>query len=143
MKSTELTIEHLKGYLGTGLKVYIQSELYPNPEIIGIVRDVVYLNYHGAGLSMNINKIKPILYPLSEITKEIEFDGEKFVPFKKLQWEWMDGEMGNRIYCEYGESPKAVVNVLDHIDDYFKLLKWHFDIHGLIEQGLAIDKSKL
>jgi len=78
----KLTINHLKGYLGTGLKVSIQSELYPNPEFIGYVRDVIYLNYYGSGLSMNIENIKPLLHPLSSLTKYREDLG--FVPIVEL-----------------------------------------------------------
>jgi hypothetical protein len=78
----KLTINELKGYLGTGLTVSIQSELYPNPQVIGIVRDVVYLNYHGSSLSMNIDKIKPYLHPLSSLTEYREDLG--FVPIEEL-----------------------------------------------------------
>lgn len=134
----KLTIEHLKGYLGTGFKVSIQSELYPNPEVIGIVMDVVYLNYHGSGLPMNIDKIKPLLYPLSTLT---EFrDDLGFVPmdnlFKIYNFSGSYQDMKNHIIDMLKTliCPQWILNLL---------YEWHFDIHGLIEKGLAIDKTKI
>lgn len=118
----------------------------------------------GIGFS-NYEEIKPILRPLSDLTKEIEHNGEKFVPMLKLLE--LDGKAnrdinackfdGSFIYEEgfhYGRSingkkntdwaismciyPKGIKHWVAN-----QLLQWHFDINGLIEQGLAIDVNTL
>lgn len=81
----------------------------------------------------NINEkgFKPILRPLSYLTKEIEVNGEKFVPHIKL-----GGRPNLKDYdIEY---------LSNHINDMSfglikQLIEWHFDVFGLIEKGLAID----
>lgn len=85
-----------------------------------------------------IGHFKPILHPLSNLTKKIEHNGEKFVPIVKLyELDIIDVyPLSTNFdiddlhqYCNFG-----------HILSLFeKLYKWHFDIHGLIEKGLAID----
>jgi predicted nucleic acid-binding protein len=127
---------------------------------------------------MKENKNKPILRPLSDLTKEIEVNGEKFVPLEKLypdkhvlfnskrdkkdilfietkteagasadykllidnQWRFKfstlkSGYVGNFfVFNQY---------VINNYSLYQKLLEWHFDIYGLIENGLAIDINTL
>lgn len=71
----------------------------------------------------------PILRPLLDLTKEIEVNGEKFVPIERLS----DN-------CQLGHKLFGLNNYLDlKVADYFKLLEWHFDIFGMISEGLAID----
>ena len=73
------------------------------------------------------DEFKPILRPLSDLTKEIEVNGEKFVPIDRLE-DFIDFELGyERV-------------------DYWKIQKmfeWHFDVFGLIKKGLAIDFNTL
>lgn len=90
---------------------------------------------------------KPILHPLSDLTKEIEHNGEKFVPIEYFEI----GEDDNGIEYDFGNI--KTINLLESIsknncwhDIHYmpfslvqKLLEWHFDIHGLIEKRLAID----
>lgn len=75
---------------------------------------------------------KPILRPLSDLTKEIEHNGEKFVPNKELDWALAIVEnmveQGN--ITGYGLS----------WDLWELLFEWHFDVFGLIPEGLAIEK---
>ena len=77
-----------------------------------------------------ITAIKPILRPLPDLKKEIQI-GEKFVPIVKLGWNDGNNESYN--------------DILDWISvyDFQKLYEWHFDIHNLIERGLAIDINTL
>ena len=124
----KLTINHLKGYLGTGLKVSIQSELYPNPEFIGCVRDVIYLNYHGSGLSMNIDKIKPLLHPLSSLTKYREDLG--FVPIDEIK--------PSQHHLFFREDLEFPMDGLQY-SEIKKLQQWHIDYQNLIGENLAIE----
>lgn len=88
---------------------------------------------------------KPILRPLSDLTKEIEVNGEKFVPEEKL--EEVDGEYS--IYYDDGDiifNDKCVLNLYEVTRCnrlILKLCEWHFDVFGLIGDGLAIDINTL
>lgn len=73
------------------------------------------------------NQNKPILRPLSDLTKEIEINEKKFVPKIELE--------------KIGTIPLSISYY--YHSQIEKLLKWHFDIYGLIEQGLAIDINTL
>jgi len=140
----KLTINHLKGYAGTGLKVSIQSELYPNPEFIGYVRDVIYLNYHGSGLSMNIDKIKPLLHPLSSLTKYREDLG--FVPIERLEdlfpnFDFYNDDELSILFSETtcNGTITNTVELMLVIQIIEKLNEWHIDYQNLIKENLAIE----
>lgn len=97
--------------------------------------------------ALNINRIvfrgndKLILRPLSDLTKEIEHDGEKFVPFKRLHMNTYDiDEDGFSIYKVNGDYEELDMTDLQ---GYLKLFEWHFDVFNLIESGLALDMNKI
>lgn len=129
-------LKHLAPYLPFAIKVYIFDDIdsekkylqkYPNGPSR---REVTIENFDRLLFG---EKYKPILHPLSDLTREIEHNGEKFVPNKKIQWlfdEYFD-------YSEYILNGKLCFNKME------KLLEWHFDIFGLIEQKLAIDINTL
>ena len=80
---------------------------------------------------------KPILRPISDLTKKIEVNGERFVPIEHKSL--TDEEiilLKNLILCPNLIAVMAYSLVL-------LLLKWHFDIFGLIENNLAIDINEL
>lgn len=72
----------------------------------------------------------PILRPLSELTKEIEHNGEKFVPKETLSVWNLEG-----------------ISLIDmnyiQVNLYQILLEWHFDVSGLIPEGLAVDINSI
>lgn len=82
-----------------------------------------------------------ILRPLSDLTKEIEFNGEKFVPIERLRSEF------SNIYFEIGILNSLVVkgkneNFIIYSSTILineKLCEWHFDLFSLIENNLAIN----
>lgn len=82
---------------------------------------------------------KPILRPLSDLTKEIEVNGEKFVPNK-----FLCDKSKLAIGCHI-RNWNSNVNSIESMPvyDYNKLLEWHFDVFSLIEDGLAIDINTL
>ena len=126
------------------------------------------------------------LHPLSDLTKEIEVNGEKLVPMVELakilnlkgeifdnddclSFGW-DENYGDDMqgYCigwnskgkffgvgysedvfgidfeKYDNGNDKMLYELPFTYDCFqKLLEWHFDIFGLIENGLAIDINTL
>lgn len=121
----KLEMKYLAGYLPYGLEIrYIERNETHN------------LEYHNImSICCDQNHLKPILRPLSDLTKEIEINGEKFVPHIKL-----------------GGRPNLKDYDIDYLSKHInhmsygliqKLIEWHFDIYGLIEAGLAIDINTL
>lgn len=87
--------------------------------------------------------VKPILIPLAKLTEEIEENGIKIIPFKELckltPLELDYSERSGQWMIETNRDFAVSINVMRLIDR--KLLSWHFDIFGLINQGLAIEKK--
>lgn len=164
----ELEFKHIAAYLPYELKAelldyksdYVNSQY---DEVVGLHQwdksgklwSVLTLG----GAKPSIKRVKPILRPWSDFTKEIEVNGEKFVPYY-----WFDENKYVR-YASLGFN-----SIKFKINDYYticicnrlpaikfdlkeeneilktlplniieKLLEWHFDIYGLIEAGLAVD----
>ena len=83
----------------------------------------------------NIENIKPILRPLSDLTKEIEVNGEKFYPLQKF------GLVANKNNQEFFEV--KIKEQWITFKEMQILISWHFDVFGLIENNLAIDINTL
>lgn len=144
----KLKLEHLAPYLA-----------YETP-IMPLYRSMsMGLGYNETILSIevlhhfNIEDVKPILRPLSDLAKEIEHNVRRFIP---IEWfeirddeseNWFSFDHGNinlindlnsisthQVYHDINFLPYAVVQ---------KLIEWHFDVFGLIEKGLAIDINTL
>lgn len=98
---------------------------------------------------------KPILRPLSDLTKEIEHKGDKFVPLHKLfqppvdkkDCDFTNERKSYQLHVHIGEDVLTYdVNKDCDINAFWivqKLIEWHFDIAGLIEKGEAIDVNSL
>ena len=90
-------------------------------------------------------KNKPILHPLSDLTKECVQanynDGKPFIPM---------AEISNRnSFITYIRNQFVIgINPIYKLDELptfvtYLLVKWHFDISRLIEKGEAIDINTL
>jgi hypothetical protein len=96
--------------------------------------------------------VRLFLRPFSDLTKEIEVNGEKFIPIDILKQEFLID------YFVFGEYKFGWTGFIDPIGNnhfpiymkneimdecsylfYQKLVEWHFDIFGLIDAGLAVD----
>lgn len=89
--------------------------------------------------------IKPILRPLSDFTKEIEVNGQKFVPIDKLS-ELHSDYVVKQDGCWFFIEDKCDTNYIELSTSGIwvqKLFEWHFDLHNLIKNGLAIDINTL
>lgn len=144
-----LTIELVKGYLGTDLQIgrMTYDDIYKRVEY--------KLNGKNIDDVIQYKNLKPILYPLSTLTKFREDLG--FVPIVEISGlRCLKGDISfgyeNKMFWVKIRLPKSNEFVCKTFPsdansmEYWiiqKLYEWHFDIHGLIEQGLAIDKSKL
>ena len=85
---------------------------------------------------MTIPHIKPILRPLSDLTKPIEHNGEKFVPIERIAYSY-----GYEIQIFRNKLLKPIM--CEQFNIVLQLIKWHFDIALLIEKGEAIDVNTL
>ena len=75
----KLTLEHLAPYLPYELKVKTKYD----------IDELSMCNSEGAYLMYKydlypLSSFKPLLHPLSKLTQEIEYNGEKFVPILKV-----------------------------------------------------------
>ena len=132
----KLELKHLVGYLPYGLKVqsttgHITSISIEFDECDFCVKEVL------AGIA------KPILHPLSDLTKFCEDLG--FVPIENLKERdsnieflgWYKSTFAFRLdekEIGYMAMPYYIIQ---------QLQEWHFDIHNLIENNLAIDINTL
>ena len=90
--------------------------------------------------------LKLILRPLSDLTKEIEHNGVKFVPIEMLKEirESKHKTMSKQVLffiLARLSNPDLPIDYKIKSCHYWiveKLIEWHFDIFGLIEKGFAI-----
>lgn len=147
MKTLEL--KDICGYLPYGLKFL--SDYFSTPhEIVSIdlTDNTADFSNNCGYTNKSLGEVKPILRPMSDLTKEITHKGEKFVPMVEL------GECAN-VEVEVADfefKRDKVVDVLFHnilsgerssIIIFDKFHEWMFDYRGLISAGLAIDVNTL
>ncbi len=126
----KLELKHLAPYLPYGLNLKINTPFGTTDRKFEIDCG------HDFNLHLSECNIKPILRPLSDLTKEIEVNGEKFVPYEMLNYK--------PTIKHVADYPFSFID-LQYISYYSFdcLLEWHFDVFGLIENGLAIDINNL
>lgn len=165
-----MKLEHLAPYLPYNLQARIEDFKcdYVGREfdlIIGIHQwdrsGKLWSVLTEGGAKPSLDKIKPILRPLSDLTKEIEHNGEKFVPMKKLKtggtnkdsvYTVDDWNGTNYVCCDnenhelrfaektgFDRRYNSESRQIYAYDLFQKLFEWHFDVFGLIEKGEAID----
>lgn len=129
----KLTIEHLSCYLPYGLRVkHLKHKRNYNGLEYGILNglyplcatDGIYWQYttYNNSTGQNIEDCMPCLRQFSDLAREIEHNGERFVPRHKF--------IGNPLDYKILHNSYSVVQ---------QLLKWHFDVFGLIDKGLALN----
>lgn len=169
----KLTIEQLAPYLPYELKVNLTRRLFErnNVGLMGCTfgyNDTTNEHWiYRENVTYGIYDIKPILRPLSDLTKEITHNGETFVPMEKLCNDFCgrtpcNAEFGttkilmhadngsalkwwfvyhrNKMTFELSDDNKDMTtHVLPQYQMFQKLHEWHFDVFGLIDKGLAVD----
>jgi hypothetical protein len=152
----KLELKHLAPYLPYGLNLRIKN--YNSLSwSVKLNIDNYLNNFDKRYINDNIESIKPILRPLSDLTKEIEVNEEKFVPIYKLfEIQYKDTshvDLIREMYFKinytftcsshYATAMETSINTKNiQMNNYWKiekLFEWHFDVFGLIEKGLAID----
>jgi len=126
----KLELKHLAPYLPFELKLYLPvhdtTHLMRSLSLIFINREIYYRD------------IKPILRPLSDLTKEIEHNGERFVPTDRLYFDFDRHGLNGFDFQDIEKTPlEYPFNIV------IQLFEWNFDVFNLIEQGLAIDINTL
>ena len=112
---------------------------------------------------IELDEVLPILRPLYDLTKEIDVNGEKFIPIVKLADLyikprkhkligtiasndygdlWFEKTSKRFLSCE-NQSDARTESPLHIFEMYQKLFEWHFDLFDLIQNKLAIDINKL
>lgn len=131
----KLELKNLAPYLPYGLMV--QYEGAKKYEVILLESKTLQIRVSRFPyrLRFSFSEIKPILRPLSDLTKEIEVNGEKFVPYDYFyddpENDWFDGNVWLNYMFE-GNIDKTDLNFIPYYIVQ-KLLEWHFNIFDLPE----------
>lgn len=109
----ELLLKDLCGRLPYGVKVLYEEEIYQISEVLIFNETITICGEKGYPIEVEIQKVKPYLLPISNMTK----DQKKYIRDKH----------------PFG----ATHEVFDWLDEN------NYDYRGLIEKGLAIDATCL
>ncbi len=138
----KLEIKHIIPYLPYQLKFLYHGNIY-KMRWINRFGDIDYNSQNDFIdpfppniFNKELDFVKLIFRPLSDLTKEIEVNGEKFVPSKKLETKCIMTEFDLEEWIE------TIMESMP-LSDWNLLFEWHFDVFGLIEKGLAIDINTL
>ena len=156
----KIELKHIVGYLPYAVESRDNSN--------SIYRHTLTIDNYHLFIGKYSNKL--IIRPTSDLAKEIESNGEKFVPIIelcKIAYDYLDIDklttqldsangahtvMLNSILSLSFDSNDSsfiainkgrTVSVPNQLKLFEKLYEWRFDIHGLIEKGLAIDINTL
>jgi hypothetical protein len=136
-------LNYLSNYLPYDLK-YVIDKFHQTTVIRTLKGLPIDLVQDELGVRHHINRCIPLLRPLTDLTNEIEFNGEIFEPFEMMQVEFCDSLELNK---PTNESIFIKLKSFERFDDlhrlYDDLFKWHFDVFGLIKKGEAIDLNTL
>jgi len=137
----KLELKHLAPYLPYGLKVKIWGKIKTMTIFSSFDENEIGIS------SVIVDSMKPILHPLSDLTKEIEHNREKFVPIEIInrinsRWSINAGIFNERVSKNLNIIHTEPIGSLPYWICQ-KLFEWHFDVGGLIEKGLAIDMNTL
>jgi len=135
----KLELKHLAPYLPYGLKYQLKGNFPIKEGVENIIEDIREVS----PFDFTIKKVlewetcKPILRPLSDLTKEIEVNGKHFTPC----YHWDHSNTEQDTYCDRIVNVASDPSSVEYLDYFIveKLVEWHFDIFGLIDAGLAVD----
>lgn len=144
-RSMELEKKHVLAYLDGGLKVEYKGKA---KIILGIKYFTPWSNQTSVCISKDtwtyLYEVKPILRPLSDLTKEIEHNGEKFVPIERINADGnvlvecgVNGYGKDYLWLRYADGDDSIY-FSDFENIRQQLLEWKFDIFELIPNNLAV-----
>jgi len=134
----KLEPKHLFPYGPYGLKVIVENKGYimkscfltGDGSLAITTTKKVWINEFP---QRHITEFKLILHPLSDLTKEIEHNGEKFE----------ETEFFRMYFAGLPDKEIHLDGVTFKLERWQKLFEWHFDCFNLIENNLAIDINKI
>jgi len=147
---TELDIKHWSAYYPYEVEVIVDDEEEPCL-VVAINIQSIFID---SGCDYAFSDAKMILHPLSDIHKEIEHKGKKFIPYEYISGYARDiiDEINKEI-VRYKKSKAKInidINILtrNHLQmmpnrDFILLLSYHFDMFNLIPDKLAININTL
>ena len=151
-----LESKHLIPYLPYSLKVRMEGKktnvAWMSTKNIAVIRplgigDIKKIKWEYAHLN-----IKPILRPLSDLTKVIKHNGKEIKPLDIIleHHEFYDKikliQFDEDIFIELkGHSMLTEMYSIDNspLQIAEKLFEWHFDVFDLIEKGLAVNVNNV
>jgi hypothetical protein len=126
----KLELKHIAPYLPYDIKVEFElnyhSDYIPNETKDYEYKGICVLHQVDFEWISEFKTYKPILRPLSDLTKEIQI-GEYFMTFKEHLQRMFPAES---MHTNIATWSYRVVSLL---------FEWHFDVFQLIPNGLAID----
>jgi hypothetical protein len=144
----KLELKHLAPYLPYELKFLYNGNIY-KMRWINSNGDIDYdsqndfINPFPPNIfSKELDVVKLMFRPLSDLTKEIEVNGEKFIPINKLL-EHNGFDLSKMSKREINNYIEVFMPDFISLRDSELLFEWYFDVFGLIEQDLAIDINTL
>lgn len=134
---THLKIKHLAPYFPHELEIIVSDEK-GGCIVVALNTQSVYID---SGCDYPFEEIKPILRPFSDLTKEIEINGKKFIPINEIAF---DTEIQSDKYLLLNVNAYVKINLLGTPFNIInKLFEWHFDVFDLLSNNLAIDINTL
>ena len=133
----KLELKHLASYLPYGLNIkdVKHGSVFEALHFITTPNQDFSLFKGNFDQLINDKYLKPVLFPLSSLTKEITINGESFIPIREIKnlelfshYELEDFVRNN---FTYGYIESLSYQLLS------QLFEWKIDVFGLIEAGLA------
>lgn len=147
----ELKIEHLTPYIPYGLTFLMESEpdsKEPNIDELNSIDAGLKMVNFGWGNAKSFTEIKPILKPLSILTKELyyELSGESENDSFGFWYGKYNGDSDKRDYIYHsGYSSRKYFICEGYCQFNYKMMEFFFknkfDVFGLITAGLATELS--
>lgn len=163
----KLEIKHLKNYFGTGLKVTFKCDEYIH-DLAGLnIYDhgvLVTSPFNDCG-DAKIEDVIPLLLPLSALTEQLPDGSMPIVELAKIAWnkDYLPDNFlcqslkENTVFIAFSDKKNVLgydsntnsffgglngvsVSVVRQLQLFEYLFANHFDVYGLIDVGLAIDK---
>jgi hypothetical protein len=136
----KLTINELKGYLGTGLQMRHNYTKARHDGEKKLRLWIMELTFTSISMAIRNQDRKPLLYPLSSLTEYREDLG--FVPIERLLEEYCFNtkKMSKEEILSYSES---LIEIDMSYRTALRLHEWHIDLHNLIDRNLAINIKTL
>jgi hypothetical protein len=140
----ELKVEHLSPYLPYKLKLqYVVRDVVKS---IGTMKSIYHSEdeNHPTRVSIdyrdeeNIWMFKPMLRSLSNLDKEIEHNGEKFIPIDWFEEKYPTLSLHKECERLLEQDGHRWLNHMSYLL-VIHLLEFHFDIFGLISSGIATE----